>query len=1059
MTELKLNPLSSYILRTPAFPFSTLHDFSINSLKEIYQDPYMKEAIFLASPVLYKELQNWLSEPNVGQEELSKKDQKRQKKLIISLTKYFLRACYRCTPFGLFAGVSWGEIADETTNLQEFKIVALEEVQRHLRLDMDYLCGLILHLSQIPTLRNELSFFPNNTLYQTGNHYRYVGYQIKNKFRSYKLESVDYSPYLQRLLQKAQSGATIQVLAEELTDQDISLEEATEFINEVIDSQILTSELEPFITGRSYLKYVANILKQKTSVNNIGEVLDTIIPSLQDTQGGIQLYQQIFQKLKKLPHPVDITNLFQVDISKPSYYNKFPIQVTHELEKVIKLLSSVRSYKDESSLHKFRELFQKKYEEQEVPLLEALDPEIGIGYPPKYASTPYTGDLLNEIVIPSGGSTNPSYEWNEWSSFLLSKYIKTMKDEKNTLTITENEIQSFLNKPRTNSNSIANSLFTLGSVLATETEDIHKDDFQIIHEITGGPSMANLLGRFCSMNQDFQQFVKDSLAREEAQQPDAIFAEIIHINQAKTGNIAIRPILRKYEIPIVTQPGVHTEQVISLEDLMLSVSQDSIILRSKKFNKEVIPRLSNAHNYGFRALPFYHFLCDLQYQNTLPNLEWSWGILQHISYLPRVVYSKTILAKARWIITSTELQKAVKAGINGIQKLLNDRHIPQKFILKEEENELLLDKNNPLCLQVFQNTIKPNKNFIIEECIFNEQNLVVQDTNGQKYTNEFIIAWEKTIPQKIHHRPNINDAFVKDTPQICRNFALGSEWLYIKIYCGLNTTNILLTDIIKPLTEQCLENKIIDKWFFIRYADPHPHIRLRFHGSGQFYSEVIHLFNQMLTPYLQTGMVHNFTTDTYKRELERYGDENIIESETLFFHDSVNTLNVLSLETEDKRLHWILALKGIDHLLDNFRLSIHTRKQLLTQMDNSFKEEFKMTSKNQKKSLSNKYRKERQYIEQVLSSKETDSIILSKAYGFFIEHGTQVKTTIDQLLLKHKNGTLKVNLGDLISSHIHMFLNRFFYSHQRSQEMVLYDFMLQYYTSILAKERKNHVNV
>ncbi|WP_392348660.1 lantibiotic dehydratase C-terminal domain-containing protein [uncultured Polaribacter sp.] len=50
-----------------------------------------------------------------------------------------------------------------------------------------------------------------------------------------------------------------------------------------------------------------------------------------------------------------------------------------------------------------------------------------------------------------------------------------------------------------------------------------------------------------------------------------------------------------------------------------------------------------------------------------------------------------------------------------------------------------------------------------------------------------------------------------------RTFVIGDKWLYYKIYCGVKTADMLLLEVIKPLTEQLIEEKIIDKWFFIGY--------------------------------------------------------------------------------------------------------------------------------------------------------------------------------------------------------------------------------------------------
>ena len=41
----------------------------------------------------------------------------------------------------------------------------------------------------------------------------------------------------------------------------------------------------------------------------------------------------------------------------------------------------------------------------------------------------------------------------------------------------------------------------------------------------------------------------------------------------------------------------------------------------------------------------------------------------------------------------------------------------------------------------------------------------------------------------------------------------------------------ILVDVIKPFTEELLSEKLIDKFFFLRFHDTGHHIRIRFHGS------------------------------------------------------------------------------------------------------------------------------------------------------------------------------------------------------------------------------------
>jgi thiopeptide-type bacteriocin biosynthesis protein len=63
-----------------------------------------------------------------------------------------------------------------------------------------------------------------------------------------------------------------------------------------------------------------------------------------------------------------------------------------------------------------------------------------------------------------------------------------------------------------------------------------------------------------------------------------------------------------------------------------------------------------------------------------------------------------------------------------------------------------------------------------------------------------------------------------------RKFITGEEWLYLKIYAGLGFQDKLLLNEIPDIAEGLYTDKIIDKFFFVRYTDRDgPHLRLRFH--------------------------------------------------------------------------------------------------------------------------------------------------------------------------------------------------------------------------------------
>ncbi|SHM78977.1 thiopeptide-type bacteriocin biosynthesis protein [Flavobacterium xanthum] len=126
-----------------------------------------------------------------------------------------------------------------------------------------------------------------------------------------------------------------------------------------------------------------------------------------------------------------------------------------------------------------------------------------------------------------------------------------------------------------------------------------------------------------------------------------------------------------------------------------------------------------------------------------------------------------------------------------------------------------------------------------------------------------------------------------------REFCLGSEWLYYKIYTGVKTADLLLLEEFAPIIEQLKARKVIEKWFFIRYNDPDSHLRIRFLVTKpEGIATIISSFHLVFEKLLVNHLVWKVQTDTYKRELERYGEATMVDSETLFGYLCCSPKNV-----------------------------------------------------------------------------------------------------------------------------------------------------------------------
>lgn len=287
--------------------------------------------------------------------------------------------------------------------------------------------------------------------------------------------------------------------------------------------------------------------------------------------------------------------------------------------------------------------------------------------------------------------------------------------------------------------------------------------------------------------------------------------------------------------------------------------------------------------------------------------------------------------------------------------------------------------------------------------------------------------------------------------QIQRTFIIGDEWLYYKIYTGYKTSDTIIRLAIKPLVEELLVEKLIDKWFFIRFNDPEYHLRVRFHVSDKTkYSEIILKFNEVFKYYVKENLVWKIQVDTYNREIERYGVNTMVLSEDIFFYDSnaiVSLINFLHGQTNEN-LRWMVAIKMIDLLLEDFKFTLVQKKELLGMLQENFMKEFGF-NKDSRKHLGAKFRKHKTEVENIMNNE------LQHQFKMIFEKKSEdIELIVAQLLSLQKENKLEVELSNLLSSYIHMLVNRMMRTNQRKYELVLYDFMQMFYTSKLARKNK-----
>lgn len=1007
---------SKALLRTPLLSLNALNNFSLD--KELPK--LFIEGILLSSSILFDQYIKLKA---------SGLDERERSRMESTISKYWKRSCTRSTPYGTFAGCS---LITASNDANDVILASHEEYQKFVRLDMDVVTEIFTSLMKIPEIRSKMKYFPNNSIYNIGESIRYIEYYISGGKRVYNLSSAENSAYLRSVLMWCKDGISCHELSYKIAKEfSVEYSDAENYVLDLYEAQIVVSELEPPVTGTDPLIHIISTLK-KCQINNTTLISLLEIQSLiEKSTNKISAYQKISELLQQFnPHTLSDRNIVQTDMFKPIAGGSMSLSMLDIITSQVVQLGSLGRKLRNPVMDNFISSFEKKFEGKEVPLSLALDADMGINYGTSDSwGSEYINNLATRSQQPIADETI-----DKLNEFIYKKYNDYVSNGLEKITINEQELVGSFNL---DDNLLPNSMFILGSIIKKKNEEF-------IFDLAGfsGQTSSMLLGRFTAGDSSIEEFSKHLIEEESNQLGDnAIFAEIIHLPQSRMGNIILRPVLRKYEIPYVGISGTAKDFQISLDDLMLSVRNGKPFLRSIRLGKEVIPRLTTAHNFSFNSLPVYRFLCDMQGYSTKFAAIWDWGYLSQQSFLPRVEFKNIVLAKATWKIKDSMLHSKRDDNESDFEKfkqLLILHNVPKQVLLMEGDNELLIDTSLKTDIVQLINILRKKKAIVLTEFLFDKMNSFVKDGAGQVYANEVIIPVHKIFKQ---HKIVPNPAF---TAKIKDKFCLGSEWLYFKIYCGYGSAENLLINTILPFVEKGISNKWFEHFFFIRYNDDFPHLRIRFYNSNTDLQFVLQKeFMSYLNPAINQGIIGKVQIDEYAREIERYGGASIVEVEKLFFNDSLTTLKALACVPEiDPKGRILFAVKNIDILLNDFDLTNKERYDLIKSMQESFYQEFG-GGKTLQKQLNNVFRDLRTELrELIIEGRHLEENIISLF---------KKRTALNLDSIRKIGGELDRDyiVFTMLPSIVHMLMNRIFLAKQRKQELLVYHLMERNYLTLM----------
>ncbi len=1029
------------LLRTPLLPFQEYVDVverevaashanrkntNVSGSAEfsaIMSRPMVVEAILLASTDLHSTIDCWRSSPQTG-------DGPRIER---ALRRYVARMSFRATPFGLFAGCSMAVFAERSA----LHLVSRDRYERRTRLDGGVLLSVIEEATRASD--GEWPYVVNPSLTRRLERLEYVKSQLLPSLRRNTRVSIMADEPLLAVLDRATDGATVESVKAIIDEYCDDPDEVLKFIKELIDEQVLVPDVAIALTSDDSAKpLLVGHLALHPVIQTVGQVemqLRAIDES--GSNGEADVYLDALAPLRKYGKLPDVSHAVQCDLWKPFATDaSLGRHVLLDIERAVDLLHSLHRPRA-TPLDAAVDAFQKRFERQEVPLEEALDEEVGIGF--RWIDQP--------------ASPTHAVEESLADQHLLDCYRRLVAERRSTLDFRDDDARRCAIP---HGLALPDAFIASGSLVAKSTDAVDADDFTFVLDGTVGPSGAQLLARFCDLDDRLRKATAAFLDREASYNEDAVYAEIVHQPGGRVSNLVRRPRLREHEIWYFGKGSGDCKTAITTDDLRLSLSGRRFVLRSIRLNREVVPRLSSAHRWDNEGnMPVYQFLAAVQAQSVTPHLKWSWGALRSAQWLPRVRSGRVVLSRERWRIGSSELlSPGGQAGVvafdrfrSRLGKWTEDNRLPDWVVMREIDNCLPIRLGDLASERWLFDCLQKGRDLTIEEMLPGPGNLCVRGPEG-RFTSEIVVPLLRRKGEGKAGLSRLGPLIF--TSRSTRSFPPGTEWCYVKLFTGRATADRILRDHVAAFLEDIAQRQLSECAFVVRYADPDFHLRLRVRTrSGSSPSLVQSAVGAFAYQLFADGFVYRVQFDTYEREIERYGgDLGMDRSEQVFAADSRAVMKLLRAYGADDYLEqrWLVALLGVEQLFRDFGIVGEQCVSVLSRSADGSAELRKQSNR--------EYRARRRPIEEALHPHEQHrDPRLNEAHAIFAERSHAIHESVAILKQEAAVGRLSVSLESLAVTHSHMFLNRLRRDNTGEKERLLHGILERYVRGQLARAK------
>ncbi|WP_306209559.1 lantibiotic dehydratase [Actinoplanes sp. RD1] len=812
----------------------------------------MTQAVALAAPTFAETVDRLTSQRTP--------DLARLHRASISLARYLVRMRRRATPFGLFAGVAPLAISGPAHQ-------ARAEGQRaRLRANGDWLDTIITELESTPGALPGLRVVANDVMTVRGTRL-HIGWRphghAQRGDRPTAASLRHTRPVAFALAQAAHPTPVSDLLAKLKAEFPAARGEAQEaLVKQLIEVGALISDLRAPSVHVDALGYLLNVLnrmrtadapRRRRIVEELGAI-HTAIESDEQAPAGAEDRRVLIERMRVL---ADTPQPLAVDL-KIADVPAIPAAVGGAAaEAAAALLRLSPAAYGKPSWHEYHARFLDRYGAGAfVPVRHLVDEAAGLGFPRHFTDT---ASRRPTAVTPRG-------------LWLLALAQQSALDGAIEVALTDADLDAF-----TGGNGVrwpAHLDITV-DVRAVSKAALESGDFAVSVMGVGRSALATS-GRFLDL---FPGHEREVLAALPTAVDGAVPAQV----SFSPHRPSMQTVARVAQLlPMVLTVGEHHRDgpdVLRPDDLAVLADLDRFYVASLSRRQIVEPVITCAAA-PHTMPPLMRLLLELPHATSTPISQFSWGVAGSLPFLPRLRYGRVVLSPARWQLPAGELPDRTAPGPEwsyAFEALRNRLHLPSFVSVGAGDQQLRLNLDDPM-------------NLALLRAHLNQTVGTVQVTEAPAdgdygwcggRTHEIVVPLVTTAAPA---RPPAAATRATWGPLIGHDHAdlPGGSLLFAKLYGPPDAIDAIITEQLPQLWAQW---ETPPEWWFVRYRDPYPHLRLRLPTTS--YGRDATRLSRWAARLRDLRLAGDLTLDTYRPETARYGDgPAMAAAEMLFAADS-----------------------------------------------------------------------------------------------------------------------------------------------------------------------------